>query len=271
MTSDPICPTCEAPFFNNAVICPTCRNRLEQELAEVDSLLDDLDVTLTKQSQTRSQGGDTEQDATPTPFHVGASNAAGNLSSILTSWAALVQEETGHRYVGDGSSQSVASYLLCHVDWLANHEAAEDCYREVLDATAQCKRVVDIQPGRRIIGVCGSRINAVTCTETVWATEGHSTVRCRTCGAEWDVRERRLDSYLKATNTAQDTPTLTRAFNHDGIAVTTDRIYQWVRRGFLEPTRPGGKRFVVAHVAKLIQMSENREKLGLWEEKETAQ
>jgi len=268
MVTDPICPTCDTPFFNKAVICPTCRNRLEQELAEVDSVLADLDVTLTKQSVTRSHGGDTEQDATPTPFHVGASKAADNLRLILISWAGLVQDQTGNQYHGDGTSESIASYLLNYVDWLAKHEAAADCYREVLYATGQCRRVVDIQPGRRIIGLCGSRIDNIPCTETVWAVEGHATVRCRTCGTEWDVRERRLDSYMKATNTAQDTSTLTRAFNHDGIAITTQRIHQWVHRGFLQPTRPGGKRFIVAHVAALVQRSENRERLQLWDQGE---
>lgn len=257
--TDPLCPTCEAPFFNNAVICPACRNRLEQYFAETDSLLDDLDVTLTKQSQTRSHGGTGELDDTPTPFHVGASNAGENLARIYMSWAALVQDELGRPYVGRPTARDAASYLLHHVDWLANHEAAPDCFNEVAAACRRIERVIDIDPERRFIGVCGADVELGPCDEILWAFEGRDTVQCRLCGTLWDAKQRRLQTYLDATDWVTDGPTLTRAFFKDGIALTTGQIRTWAARGFLTPERP--RRYVVAHVARLVRMSAAGERL----------
>lgn len=264
MTTEPTCPVCEAVVYNNDTICNRCRNRLETCLLETGSLMRDLDVTLCKQSKVIHNHASTELDPTPTVFHVGASNAGHELRMMLGTWCTLILDGTGHKFTNKPTPVNLAAYIVHHLHWLAQHEAAPDAVTELTDAYHAVEQVIDVDPETRIVGVCGHDTETGPCPQTLWAHLYASTVQCRTCGQLWDVRGRRLESYAQAFTTAADPPTITRAFKTDGIALTTDRIRQWARRGLLEPVRPN--RYVVAHVARLLQLSEAGTKLTVYNE-----
>lgn len=263
MTDDPPCPVCESPLYDNATICNACRNYLETCLLEVGRLMNDLDVTLTKQSQTRSHQASTELDPTPTPFHVGASKVGQDLRATMAAWCALVRDGTGHAFTRKPSPVNLAAYLVVHLPWLAHHEAAPDAYNEVTAACQAIEKVIDIDPGTRIVGICGHETEDGPCPQTVWAHLYAATVQCMSCGQLWDVRERRLESYAHAYTTAATATTITRAFMVDGIAISAHRLAVWAGRGLLTPAAP--RRYVVAHVARLIQLSEAGVKLTNYE------
>jgi len=289
MTTETQCPTCTRTNYTDATICPACRNYLETCLLETSSLLDDLDVTLTKQAQTRGHGMSDEIDPVKFMYNIGASNAADRHKHVLMSWAALVRDEDGQwlpvvdqtgkpirrpgdhhhikmwrpteRYTGKPTAQDAAAYLLRHLQFLTHHDAAADAYDEITTACQQIERVMDIQPGRMLVGECTTGLQHGTpCSTILWAAPHTTKTTCPTCDTVWDVKTRRLHTYRQATHTAATATTITRALNLGGIAIDAHRIHVWASRGLLTPAAP--RRYIVGHVARLIMLAEAGEKLS---------
>jgi hypothetical protein len=267
------CPIDGRPTPNNMVICPTCEETLDRNLGELDALLEDLDVALTRQARKRPTSGTGERDDRPLPFELGASKAAGELKAVLVGWARLVSEEREVDLTCRDTSQSIASWLMHHTHWLACHPAAADAWCEIITAVNTIRRVIDSPETKRFIGPCGYVFEGVECTDTLWAVDGSETARCRTCGTIWDARERMLDALANATRVAQDATTLSRSFTLRGIAIDSLRIRNWARptRGLLTAhgiSERGKPAYIVAHVARLIQLHEAGQKLSPWPEEQ---
>lgn len=265
MPTEPECPVCGAPLYDNQTICNGCRNRLETCLLETGSLIRDLDVTLTKQSKIIHNHASTELDPLKSVFHMGASNAGQALRHMLAAWASLIQAETGNRYPWKPDTIHLAAYILHHLRWLAQHEAGADAYNEITEAYADVEHVIDIDPETRIVGTCGHETENGACPQTIWARTTARTVQCRTCGTTYDVHERVLDTYMQAMTTTATAITITRAFNLQGIPIESNRLAVWTRRGLLTQTSP--RRYNIAHVARLIQLYESGAPLTPYEEK----
>jgi hypothetical protein len=266
------CPITGEPLRDNQTISTTALNAIEQALAEVDWLLEDLDVVLSKQSKARPTGAG-ERDDRPLPYNVGASEAAGTLKAILVGWARLISEETDTLLLCRDTSQSIASWLLHHLDWLGRYEAAPDAYSEIVGAVNHIRRLIDLDPNREYLGICGGVLDGIECVDEVWLIEDDDAgpwVNCRTCGTGWEIIPRRIDQLAKALEHAADRVTLSKAFTNKGVALERTRLDSWVKRGYLHPTFPGGRRFTVAHVARLLRMSWAGEKLSAIEESEAA-
>ncbi len=268
------CPIDARPTLNNAVICQKCEDKLDRALGDLGSLLEDLDVTLTRQARKRPAPGNHERDDRPLPYELGASRVAGDLKAVLVGWARLVSEEREIALTCRDESGSIADWLMHHVHFLACHDAAADAYAEIIGAVGQIQRAIDRAPDRKLLGPCGSDIDGVVCDETLWIIDGAQTAHCRTCGTTWDARERILDALANATTVAQDATTLSRSFSLEGVALDTERIKKWRQRGHLTAagTSPSGRpAYIVAHVARLVQLYEAGQKLSAWpEEQESA-
>lgn len=287
------CPIDGKPLANNAAICTDCTDTIDRALGDLDALLEDLDTALSRQSRKRPARGNPVRDDRPLPYDVGASRAASTLKAVLVGWARLVSDERPSRRRMtrrgkplvwlDGqqrwehldhtpltcrdSSSSIAGWLLHHVTWLSRHDAAADAYSEIVGAVNNIRRTIDIAPDATYIGPCYALVDGVECDETLYAIEGRDTVHCRTCGTTWDARARTLETLAHAATVAQDATTLSRSFALKGIALDTDRIKKWGQRGHLTRagTSPRGHpTYIVAHVARLVQLYEAGQKLIPW-------
>ncbi|WP_427130351.1 hypothetical protein [Pseudarthrobacter sp. S9] len=265
------CPIDGRPLANNAVICEVCEAGLDQALGDLDSLLEDLETALARQARKRPARGNHECDDKPLPYDLGASKASGDLKAALVGWARLVSEERDVELTCEDSSLSISSWLMHHVHWLAMHEAAADAYSEIVGAVNNIRRTIDIAPDTRYIGPCGADINGFECTDTLWAIGDSDATRCKTCGTVWDARDRTLHALAHADKVAQDATTLSRSFSLRGIALDTKRIRNWADRKYLTTageSHRGHRTYIVAHVARLVQLYEAGQKLTPWPEEQ---
>lgn len=289
------CPVDGKPTVTPAVICTDCTDALDRSLGDLGSLLEDLDTALTRQSRKRPARGNHERDDKPLPYDLGASKAAGELKAVLVGWARLVSEERPSRRAMTrrgkplvwldrqqrwehldhtpltcrDTSSSIADWLMHHVQWLAHHDAAADAYSEIVGAVNNIRRTIDIAPDTRYIGPCYSVIDNVECPDTLWGIEGSETATCKTCGTVWDARARTLEALAHADKVAQDAIDLSRSFALRGIALEARRIKVWATRKHVAAvgtSRRGYPTYIVAHVARLIQLYEAGQKLSPWPE-----
>lgn len=273
------CPVDGKPVVSPAVICTDCVTTLDRALGDLDWLLDELDTTMTRQTKTRPARGNQTSDGPPMPYNVRASDTARDLRVLLKDWVSLIAEGLA----GEGkfvalptpaTAKTLSSWLMHHVTWLSRHDAAADAYSEIVGAVNNIRRTIDIAPDTRYIGPCYSLIDGVECPETLYGTEGTDNVTCRTCGTTWDARARTLETLTHANTIAQDATTLSRSFSIKGIAIDTQRIKNWANRKHLQPagtSHRGRPTYIVAHVARLVQLYEAGTKLTPWnEEQDTA-
>ena len=261
------CPIDGKPLANNQVICGDCTATLDRALGDLGALLEDLDTALSRQSRKRPARGNHERDDKPLPYDLGASRAASELKGYLVGWARLVSEERGVPLTCRDDSRSIAMWLDPHVAWLSTHAAAADAYSEIVGAVNNIRRTIDIAPDVTYIGPCYSLIDGVECDETLYGIEGSDDVKCRTCGTLWSARARTLEALAHAHTVAQDATTLSRSFALKGIALDTDRIKKWGQRGHLQragTSHRGHPTYIVAHIARLVQLYEAGTKLTPW-------
>lgn len=274
------CPIDGRPLHANAVICGTCEGVLDRALGDLDALLDELDVTLTRQARKRPARGNQASDGAPLMFDARASEAGRDLRVLLKDWVSLVAEGIADegRFVAlpmPATCKTLSAWLTHHTHWIACHDTAADAYTEIVAAVNNIRRTIDIAPDARFLGPCGNVFEGVECVETVYAIDGNPVARCRTCGTSWDVQERTESAAGKAEHVAQTIAVLTQFFRPEDAERASDRIGKWVARGYLKPYGIGPRKrptYIVAHVARLIGLYENKQKLTPWpdQEQETA-
>ena len=276
----PACPIDGRPLLANAVICGTCEGSLARALGDLDALLDELDVTLTRQAKKRPTRGNQASDGAPMPYDIRASEAGRDLRVLLKDWTSLVADGLAdtHTFVTlptPATARTLAAWLLHHTHWIATHETGPDAYSEIVAAVNNIRRTIDIAPDTTYIGPCYAVINDVECTEDVYAHEGKATARCRVCGTTHDVANRTGQAAAISTTATATAVIMSRSLQLGGLPLEPRRIRVWAHRGHLVAAGTGPKgapTYVVAHVARLIHLHETGTKLTPWptEEQETA-
>lgn len=255
------CQGCDAET-TTGYLCPPCRGRLEWLLAEVDATMDDLDTTLTRQARTGTIGAGGRSAETPLAYHAGASDEARALRDLLKDQTSYVLEKLADegRMVAPpmpATAQRLASFLLTHLDWVAAHDIAGDNLRELDAAIKACRRVIDLAPDLVTLGVCGGDDGA--CDAPLRAVKGRPTTRCKVCGAEWDVEERRAELLAQANDVQVTAVEATWV-----LPIETRRITDWARAGHLDPVgqRNGRPVYALAHIARLHHLSKHGQRLS---------
>lgn len=137
----PLC-ACGAPS-PGAVICTACGDRLRADLRLAVSLSEDLDAAVARLT-VRGGGGRRTSDVQPLPFDPSASEAAGQLRTVLAGWTRVMQESHAKRswpWPPD-TVPGMAGWLDARMTALRQHEAAADVVTEVRDAVSGVRRVI---------------------------------------------------------------------------------------------------------------------------------
>lgn len=267
-TSRPLC-SCGQQTLDGLQLCRRCHRRLEQHLAEIPALVDELDTTRYGQARTGGQpigGGHSSERRLP--YDDRPAEAAQALLVVLRRWAGLVVDE---RRVGwpRETLRDYARFLQRHLDWLSAHEHASDVADTIGQAVRRVYGSIDRRAEKVYAGPCGAVEydehdqpveGAPPCPADLYARIGSAKVTCEACLAVHDVTERRtwmLDAAQDALVTATE---LSRFFTLYGDYVTPDRIFKWADRGRLavHGTRPAqGER----KAAQLFRVGDARELL----------
>lgn len=152
------CP-CGQPS-KDATICTDCESRLVEALAEVPALSHEFETVLARLNK---QGGGsigfvTSSPTRPLPYDVAASEAGGELKSVMVSWLRLVLDENAERMtLPSDTLADIARWLLGQVPWLRLHDAAGDAVDELTEAVGRLRHVVyrEIRQ-RHYRGRCGA-------------------------------------------------------------------------------------------------------------------
>lgn len=137
----------------NLRLCRGCRDRLARLIGLLPQLYSELESALTNTTRYYSQR--IRSSSTPgIPLNELAANARSQMHGVLAAWAELVAE--GRRVTAPARTvAALAAFLVCHLDWLAAHEAAGDAAREIHELVQAGRRAARPDPARRIkLGGC---------------------------------------------------------------------------------------------------------------------
>jgi hypothetical protein len=160
----PVCrvTSCDHPV-TDAYVCSRCAQDLERALGDIPAVVHQLNLTLAKQTRyaDRNERGGNEQ---PLPMDPLASAAASELRHHLCNWVTIVAETRGlplpaaavYHPGGEPGMDTLARWMLAHVEWLRHHEHGHVAVEEVTGDTRTARRVIDVPANRTTfpVGPC---------------------------------------------------------------------------------------------------------------------
>lgn len=252
------CGTCEADTPGNITLCHKDTNRLEQDLAEFNTVWEDLRLTIGRMDRSGPSvggGGYGHRD----PVNWDAHEKGEQLGKVLTGWS----DAYGHP-TPDPIEASRILYVgirnIRKLDW------ASDLQDELRDAIGAARRAMDRAPNKVFAGMCPTKDNGAVCGTPLYARPGRPEVDCRACEATWDVTDWRARALI-AAGMHQGTPAeLSRMITDPvtGEALSQGRIRQWINRDKLAPIGRNAKGKAVYQVRKVRNLMErHNDKLAL--------
>ena len=257
------------PTGDNSTACPACWNRLERDLAQMPALVEELNTTITKQARVylessgtagieaddpsdvdprgllpglralRPQPTVTRAAAKPLPLNVGASEAMEDLQRTLWWWVREgMDAHPDVRFSGSVDVTGLSRALLRLHGWLQGHPEGYLAVEAIAADVKSATRAIDRATERKCLGRCGNELNGVVCEAWLYAGRNAPTVRCTTCGAEYDVDERQyglLDLAHDRLVTTVEACAAVRTYGPDGQNITGAMVRGWSFRGRLEP------------------------------------
>lgn len=238
---------CGRPTRDKAFVCDSCADSLTRSLGDIPWLAEELETTITKQRGIPTEGGSSSSE-TALPWHEKAADARRNLHGLLATWCRFCDEEdvrnsspmTG---LPVDELEAMSRWLLWRVDGLTFHDIGLEAVDEITNAVAECERLIDRRPDRWYAGPCVNNSEVAVCGADLYAKRTTGDVRCRSCGAVYDVAERRAWLLAEAEDRLADATTVARAVSWLGAeALTPSRIWKWAERGRILAKGHDGRR-----------------------------
>ncbi len=232
----------------DATICHGCSDRLERALGDIPALVQDLEITRSRQSRTSGQGiGIVVRGAErPLPWDQRAAEATDLLRDTLSSWVQVVLDGGATRpRMLTGQSPRIAvmaRFLLAHHERLRHHPDSPDAVDEIGHAVDQARRVTDRPPDRVYAGPCReewaeqeteNERGAFCCVASLYARAAKGFVVCPNCHAEHDVEARRDWLLVMAEDQLATATHLSAALSRLGYALAPGTIRAWASKGRL--------------------------------------
>jgi hypothetical protein len=211
-------------------LCNNCRVSLDELLASIPELLDDLNITMSRQARTAERVGSHSAEV-PMPYHLLAAMVYRELADELAKGAwRFVNAHEGIAIVRQGGPYTHATYLRTVLRIVVNHPLAGATLTRLLASAGRARIAIDRPGGSQYIGICSHE----GCDVDLYATENAATVTCWKCRQVHDVASRRR-VLIRALDDALATATeIGRAVQVAGNAVKPATIWQWRRRGRIE-------------------------------------
>lgn len=223
----------------------------------------DLDDAITRPTVIRPDQADAPfaQTAatTPLPYGYTPSETKWELLDTLTRWADDIAKRRG-LFRPLNTLQALGPWLAAQVAWLRQQPDGPDAIDEMTAALRHALHVIDRPADRKYAGPCtATTINpdglATDCDGELYARPNATTIPCPSCGAEYDVNDRRAWLLEQAQDMLLPATELARAVDGLGVAITGAMIRGWVHRGRLLAHRDGWGRPVyrVGDVLELVR------------------
>lgn len=242
------CQACTAPTGDGSQLCARCVRKLSEELRSVQWLVRELEVTQTRQARfTRQQDGNTSSSATtPLPWDDRASLMLGELHATVNAWAlhvSSVDEDPRDPLSGvPVATEPVARWLNRNLVTLRKLNDAGRAHSELLDVIKRGRGTVDRPPDLVTYGLCGNtdpdetgKPTRAACDAYLYAPAGFSSIKCRKCGATFEVKARK-EWMLEYARHMQGTGSEVAAYLRlVGIKISADGIRAMKNRNRITP------------------------------------
>lgn len=204
------CAACTAPTGDDGLLCRSHTRELDQDLRDVGNLVEELDVTLTRQDRVAARYSAGRSAEKPLVWNEHAATKRSELWSTLGAWAldvSRIDEDERDRLadVGTYDIAGTAGWIARNLSTLRRHSDAGAAFDEITDAIRGARRAID-RPEvatRFYAGPCPEPIEAeneygvvetAACDGEVWAfipteAEKLAFLRCRACDAKWDTTQ----------------------------------------------------------------------------------
>lgn len=223
----PICTSPQCPFEqHNGFLCRVCSDKLRGDLSAVPWLLEDLEVTITRQDRLSDPSGRGSNER-PLPIRLHAMEARRDLNTTLASWAMHIAGRLDG-LEGDGWTEPrLAVFLLRNLNTILTDPAAGQIADEIGYAKGVAMRAIDKPTPKVFVGPCED------CEMDMYAHPSAAEVECKTpdCGAAYPIEARRRWLLGKAEDHLLTAPEMSRALpNLLGRSVGLDELKGLLRR-----------------------------------------
>lgn len=215
------CKRCHSGMTDLGVLCHPCTTHLQGRLSDVPVLLQQLDITLTRQgSRTTSAipagpAGSVHPDLT-------ISDISGQLRAACAGWAHALDGHVGRR---------PWAHLIDNLDKVRLHDWAVTLDRDLTRRSITAWQRIDKPPERWYAGVCST-----TCAHVLWTSLDDTEITCPRCKTVWQIAERR-DALIRAAEDFEGNATVVASVasyvTRNRVAPSTVR--SWSFRGLLTP------------------------------------
>lgn len=226
---------------DGAWLCGECVRTLSARLGHVPSLVEELEVTVTRQDKlTANRTGAAGHDK-PLAFNERASAARLHLRDILGLWCRDVADHGGLTLPSDATDVTVAAalWLTQHPGAVRHHPAAAELFEEVSEAVRLAFAAIDRPPDALFAGRC-------ECGGLLYAWPGREWVPCRACGLEYHAQDRRDWMLVQLANHEGTAAEVSLVLAAVGVRVSRNTITKWASRAKLG--RVDGGRYRVGDV-----------------------
>lgn len=185
---------------------------LRKKLATMPRLIEDLAVTITRQSRIQRTGVGKLHRVKPgskLPYNQGAVDAADELHNALVTWVRFTCEHRQIHYTGPGNSVALAGWLHRHMTALALTPGSEEAGDDLGARIDACWKMVDLPPDDEIV-IDRARVREANRSVVTLATIGPIACRLGEMGVGLNRERLRLLAKrgdLKAIGTDVDTGT----------------------------------------------------------------
>lgn len=230
----PQCATCDQPAPAGVRICLRCERRLMGWLRDVPELLEELDVTITRQDKLTSNRVGGRSSEKPLMFNEHASDTRILLESTLRIWANALG---WNPYIDVGPTNV---YIRNRMHVIRMREDVGDLYADVQRGIRKARQAIDRPAEKVFAGPCNTEIIAfggvAFCAADLYAKPGKATVVCRDCGAEHEVASRREWMLREIRNHSADASLMSGILTQLGFPISAYTIRRYARDELLEET-----------------------------------
>lgn len=228
-------PACQSCTRDTADLhlCPGCLDQLRAELRDVRWLVEQLTLTLTRQTAVGDRHGGRSAER-PLPYHHHASVDLESLRDGLAAWCRDLAARRGVTLDTDHTPDGYARWLLRWPSEITIHPDAGELHSDVLALTRAARRTIDRHPDLRYLGPCDR------CGHDLYVPVHARRTVCRgdadgePCDAEYAVEDRRVWLLEQAVDQLRTARQLSAELPWvSGIAVSAKLISMWAHRGKL--------------------------------------
>jgi hypothetical protein len=224
------CVTCARPVPGTEYACTSCSGKARHHLDQIADLAGPArDVA---HGQTRRGPAVAGGHSSGLPINLSAGARLDAVANTLIGWVRVIARDRGGQLELTGEPiADTARYLAGHVDWMRHQQWVAEAHNDFEAALRVLRGVVDGRPDRRWLGQCGTPTDDGACRTDLYTAAHAATAKCRTCGTEAVVADRRRQNEALARGYAYTAAEIAAAYPE----IRADRIRQWASRGRILP------------------------------------